>query len=224
MCAGNDLAHQNMTALFSGPYASAGGHSITPTNFEKAMVVHAARRLPKAAWHNDRDQFMQPTNEPLPSEFVADCVVWSLYANSNNSAALRDVAYAGRRWQVPNHFFPLLASALHRWSVNDGEISLQLARAEERFVARWLVSQALSTEARAVVTLAEPVWRCYFENINRLRLPKFRIATWDAGWWQARSALADASLGASEMAALKQAHDALKVKLLPQLATLGFIG
>lgn len=63
-----------------------------------------------------------------------------------------------------------------------------------------------------------------FENNNRLRLPKFRIATWDAGWWQARSALADASLGVTEMAALKQAHEELKAKLLPQLVTLGFIG
>ena len=147
-----------------------------------------------------------------------------MYANSNNTAALRDVAYEGRIWQVPNHFFPLLAGALRRWTVADGDISLQLARAEERFVAHWLAAQDLSAEARAVVTRAETVWRCYFENLNRLRLPKFRIATWDAGWWQARSALADASLGAAEMAALKQAHDELKAKLLPQLATLGFIG
>ena len=48
MCAGNDLQQQNMTALLSGPYASAGGHSVTPGNFEQAMVVHAVRRLPKA--------------------------------------------------------------------------------------------------------------------------------------------------------------------------------
>jgi hypothetical protein len=53
--------------------------------------------------------------------------------------------------------------------------------------------------------------------------PKFRIATWDAGWWQARCALADASLGAAELSALKQAHDALKAKLLPQLGPLGFL-
>ena len=224
MCAGNDLAHQNMTALFSGPYASAGGHSITPTNFEQALVVHAVRRLPKAEWHNDRDQFMQPANEPLPTEFVADCVVWSLYANSNNTAALRDVPYEGRNWQVPNHFFPLFASSLRRWTVADGEMSLQLARAEERFVAHWLAARVLSAEARAIIDQAEPVWRCYFENLNRLRLPKFRIATWDAGWWQARSALADASLGAAELSALKEAHERLKSKLLPQLTTLGFLG
>ncbi len=113
---------------------------------------------------------------------------------------------------------------MRRWTVNDGEISLQLARAEERFVARWLASHSLSAEARTVVTWAEAVWRCYFENLNRLRLPKFRIATWDAGWWQAHSALADARLGEAELSTLKTAHDALKAKLLPQVTQLGFLG
>jgi hypothetical protein len=213
MCAGNDVQHSGMTALFSGPYASAGGHSITPANFEQALVVHAVRLLPKAEWHNDRDQFMQPAAEPLPAAFVDDCVVWSLYANSNNTAALRDVRYEERDWQVPNQFFPLLAGVVSRWTVADSDIALQLARAEDRFVARWLAGRPrLSAEAQAVLRAAEPVWRLYFEHLNRLRLPKFR------------SALADAELAAAEMSALKQAHDGLKAKLLPQLAPLGFIG
>ncbi len=223
MCKGNELLNQNATALFSGPNASAGGHSITPANFEQAMVVHAVRRLPKAEWHNDRDQFMRPAIEPLPSEFVADCVAWSLYSNSNNTAALRDVSYEGLSWQVPNHFFPLLASVLRRWTVNDGAISLQLARAEDCFVARWLAAHTMSAEARAVLDCAETVWRCYFENLHRLRLPKFRISTWDAGWWQARGALGDARLGEPELSAVKVSHDALRAKLLPQLGTLGFV-
>lgn len=224
MCKGNELLNQNATALFSGPSASAGGHSITPVNFEQALVVHAVRRLPKAEWHNDRDQFMQPEVEPLSADFVGDCVVWSLYANSNNTAALRDVRYEGRDWQVPNHFFPMLAGTLRRWTIGDSDIALQLARADDRFVARWLAERALSAEARSVLLQAEPVWRLYFEQLNRLRLPKFGIATWDAGWWQARSALADAELAAAELSSLKLAHDALKGKLLPQLSALGFLG
>lgn len=82
LCAGNDIQHQNMTARYSGPYASAGGHSITPQNFEQAMVMHAVRRLPKVAWHNDRDRFMQMSTA-LPAEFIGDCTVWNLFHNSN---------------------------------------------------------------------------------------------------------------------------------------------
>src|SRR5690606_8026119 len=114
LCAGNDMQHQNMTALYSGPYASAGGHSITPGNFEQAMVVHAVRRLPKAEWHNDRDQFMQPDGV-LPDAFVTDCAVWNLFHNSNHTVALKDVAYEGRTWQVPNHFFPWPLAGVRGW-------------------------------------------------------------------------------------------------------------
>ena len=54
MSKGNDFANQNYNALFSGPYVSAGGMSVTENNFEKAMIVHAVRRIPKASWLNDR--------------------------------------------------------------------------------------------------------------------------------------------------------------------------
>ena len=223
MCKGNELLNQNATALFSGPCASAGGLSITPNNFEQALVVHAVRRLPKAEWHNDRDQFMQPTALPLPPEFVNDCVVWSLYANSNNTAALRDVSYADKTWQVPNHFFPLRLAQLRGWVLRDGDIALQLPGAQDRFVANWLVARMLTAEAQAVVTAGVAVWRLYFEQLHTLRLSRFKIASWDAGWWQARSALADQNLARPELTALKAAHAALRDKLLPQLAELGFL-
>ena len=41
MCKGNELLNQNATALFSGPYASAGSHSITPTLFERKRLLIA---------------------------------------------------------------------------------------------------------------------------------------------------------------------------------------
>src|SRR5690606_19505344 len=47
MCKGNDLVNQTFTAFLSAPYVSAGALSIVPENFEKAMVIHAVRRIPK---------------------------------------------------------------------------------------------------------------------------------------------------------------------------------
>jgi hypothetical protein len=160
MCKGNDLLNQNMTALLSGPYASAGSFNVTPENFEQVMVVHAVRRLPKARWDNDRDPFMQP-HAALPREFIDDCVVWSLYANSNNTVAMRDVEYAGRTFQMANHLFPVQLARLRRWQVGDPEITVQLPTAEERFAARWLAAQTLSAEAAAVVAAGETVFRTF---------------------------------------------------------------
>jgi hypothetical protein len=222
MCAGNDIQHQNMTALYSGPYASAGGHSITPHNFAQAMVVHAVRRLPKAEWHNDRDQFMQP-NRPLTDDFISDCTVWNLFHNSNHTVAMKNVAYAGQMFQVPNHFFPLPLAALRGMSIGDSDISLQLPNASERFVATWLAGRALSAQAQALLEAGLAVYRSYFAALGQLRSSKFKIDTWDAGWWQIRSALKDRDLGGEELAAVKAAHDALRDKLHPQLAEFGFL-
>ena len=103
MCNGNDFQHANNTALLSGPYVSAGAFSVTAENFEQAMIVHATRRMPKATWLNDRDQFMRP-NKAVSAEFVADCTVWNLFSNSNQTAALQDVFYEGETYQIHNHF------------------------------------------------------------------------------------------------------------------------
>jgi hypothetical protein len=222
MCAGNDIQHQNMTALYSGPYASAGGHSITPKNFRQAMVVHAVRRLPAAEWHNDRDQFMQPACE-LTDDFITDCTVWNLFHNSNHTVAMKNVHYAQTLWQVPNHFFPLSLATLRTLSMGDSDIALQLPNATERFVADWLASRQLSPQAQTLLNAGLAVYRSYFAVLGQLRSGKFKIDTWDAGWWQVRSALKDRDLCADELKAVRSAHDTLRDKLRPQLAEFGFL-
>ena len=222
MCKGNDLQNQNMTALFSGPYVSAGSLSITHDIFEKSMVVHTVRRLPKHDWVNHTDQFKQP-NKKLPIEFINDCVIWSLFDGKNQTASLKDVEYLGVTYQIPNHFFPFACDILKTWQVNDSDIRLQLATAQNRFVADWLAENALSTEAQSLIVAAKSVYQLYFAQLNQLRTTKFKIQTWDAGWWQIRNALADAHLGDAELKAVKLAHQALKEKLVPQVYSLGFL-
>ena len=224
MCAGNDFQHQNNTALLSAPYVSAGALSVTPDNFEQAMVVHSVRRIPKATWLNDRDQFMKP-NGVLSREFVADCVVWSLYSGSNHTAALRDVVYQGKTYNIPNHFFPFPVRHISSWHITDSDIRNTLAQAEDRFVAVWLVEHhaELSAEAYAVLESGEAIFRSYFSALRSLMTTKFKIATWDAGWWQVRSVLADANLCETEFKALSVRMNTLKAKILPSLYHYGFI-
>lgn len=136
---------------------------------------------------------------------------------------MRHVAYAGQVYEVPNHFFPWLPAAVRSWDIGDSDIAMQLPTATPRYVAQWLQGRALSPEARAVLHAGEAVWRAYLANLGRLRTAKFKIETWDAGWWQVRSALKDRALAGEELAALRAAHDALRDKLRPQLAERGFI-
>ncbi|MDR3229721.1 MAG: hypothetical protein LBT53_10045, partial [Puniceicoccales bacterium] len=233
----NDFQHQNYVCFLSGPEVNAGAYSIIQENFEKSMVIHAAQRIPRATWLNDRDQFMKPNRE-LSADFVIDCTVWNLLSNSNQTAALKDVEYEGQTYQIHNHFFPFLLKEVKTWKIADVDIKFSLLSATDTFVARWLSARAgkapasrrtsvlpsvFSAEAHAVLDAARVLYRLYFASLPRLRTGKFKIATWDAGWWQIKQSLQDEHLGAPEFAALKTAHDALKAKLLPQLSDYGII-
>jgi len=223
MCKGNDFQNQNFTALLSGPYASAGALSITAENFEKALVVHAVRRAPKATWVNDRDQFMQP-NRRLSNDFITDCVVWSLFSNSNQTASMRNVEYKKNTFQIINHFFPFKTAVINKWDITDTDIRRTLkADDKDRFVASWLHQHTLSKEAQAVMDIGQKIYKSYFNALNQLPTSKYKIEFWDAGWWQIRKAMAEVNLASDQFNQLKEAHNALKSKLLPVIDDYGFI-
>jgi hypothetical protein len=222
MCKGNDVQNQNFTALLSGPYASAGALSITEENFNKSMVIHAVRRIPKATWINDRDQFMQP-NKKLSDKFISDCTVWNLFSSSNQTVAMRDVRYKGIVYQVHNSFFPFLIKEIKKWQINDSDIALSLTNDKDRFVAQWLSKQDLSNEALLLLELGKSIYKYYFNHLNELRTNKFKISTWDAGWWQIRNTLADENLAEGMFTELKLAHSKLREKLLPKVFDYGFL-
>jgi len=204
MCPGNELQNQQQTAFLSGPQVSAGALSVTPENFVQAVVVFAARRIPKDTWVNHVDQLLRPNRELSP-EFIADCAVWSLFDSKNQTVALRDVVYQDKTYQVVNHFFPFAVAEM------------------SSFVANWLSQQKLSPEAQAVLDSARAVYQFHFENLNLQQKEKFKIETDDAGWYQIRQSLLDANLGADLLADLKHRHELLKEKILPLLVDYGIL-
>ena len=223
MCCGNDFQQQNLTALFSSPQASAGSHSITPEIFEQAMVVHAVRRIPKATWFNDRDQFMQP-NKKLSEQFINDCVIWSLFSRSNETASLRNVQYKSKVYDIINHFFPFEIKALDKWSITEKDILKYLKHDNKnRFVSEWISKSNISKEATNVLETAEQIYKIYFENFGKLATAQFKIEWWDAGWWQIKHALNDQGLAEDLFEQLNEKQDELKGKILPQIISYGFI-
>jgi hypothetical protein len=222
MCQGNDFQCQNQTSFLSGPYVSAGALSVTPENFEQAMVVHAVRRIPKATWLNDRDQFLQP-NKSLSQEFTNDCIVWSLFSDSNNTVAMKNVQYEDTVYQVHNHFFPFEVQEVKKWRINDTDILATLATAKNTYVADWLKNNDLSEEAQKVIIDVKEIYQFYFANLNQMRSNKFKIETYDAGFWQIKKAMEDVNLYKEEMNKFKITMNLLKEKLLPQLVDFGFV-
>ena len=67
-------------------------------------------------------------------------------------------------------------------------------------------------------------YEVFFEALNELRTSRVMIETWDAGWWQIRKAMTEQGFGQVVLATIKDAHDALREKLLPQVEKFGFLG
>ena len=212
VCVSNGCTYREFTSLLSGAYVGGGAVSVTPENFERAMVIHMVRRLLKKTWLNDQDQLMQPTQE-LSAEFVADAVIWSLFAPSNHTASLRGVEYEGEIYRIPNNFFPFTLAEVRDWECSSPEIKSQLeTETADRFAATWLKNRALSAEAAAVLTAGRELYKKFFAELEHLDVRRWKIADWDAGWYQIRMATG-ATVNLSGLSA----------KLLPQIYELGFL-
>ena len=224
MCKGNDVQNYNNVALLSGPYVSAGALSVVPENFEKAMVVHAVRKNVKKTWLNDRDQFLQPEAEPSEG-FVRRCTVWNLFADSNQTASLRNVAYKGETFQIINHFFPLKTSVVKKWEISDSEIVRSLKNeSEDRFMAEWVAGQKLDAQSEELLEIAGEVYKSFFKHFKDLPTAKYKVEHWDVGWWQVKKCLVEAGLEGDHFAKIEEIKKKLGAKICEEAGRLGIIG
>lgn len=224
MSCGSDMQHQNQTAIFSGPQTSAGSFSVTPPIFEHSMVLHAVRLLPTHYWHNDRDQFYRPNTDKLSQDLIADCVIWSAFASSNNTVALKDIEYKGKIYQIHNEMFPFLLSETRNWNCGLKDITAQmLAQNEDRFLAKWISEHDISPEAQAVLDIAKQLYMTVYANLNKIRWPDYKISLWDIGWYQIKKAAKDIQETEPILKELKENSQILANKILPQITALGFL-
>jgi hypothetical protein len=223
MCKGNDVQNYNNVALLSGPYVSAGALSIVPGNFDKAMVVHAVRKSVKKNWLNDRDQFLQPEARP-GVDFVRQCAVWSLFADSNQTASIRNVAYKGKTYQIVNHFFPFKVSTVKKWGISDSDINRSLKQdTDNRFVAEWLSEQTLDRACEQLLEIGQGVYQSFFENFKDLPTASYKVEHWDAGWWQIKRCLVEAGLEENRMEQIEEIKKGISLKICEEALELGII-
>lgn len=219
---GNDLQHAKYVVMLSSPNASAGAFTVVKANFEKALTLHAVKKIPKETWLNDRNQFLIPHTEPT-KEFLYDCVVWSLFASSNETTALSKVSYLGNTYQIKNNLYPFSIEEIKQWEIKDPDFRQQLVKDENRFVADWLSKHDLSSEAKKVIEKARAVYKLFYANLNQMATNKWKIDTWDAGWYQVRRCLTEHNFAADELKELSRANEQLANKILPQIEEFGFL-
>ena len=218
------MQNQNNVALLSGPYCSAGGYSVVPKNFEKSMILHAVRRIPKAIWLNDRDQFSRPNKEELPDDFISDCVIWSAFSQSNDTVSMKDIVYKDKIYQIENEMFPFLLSDVKDWGCDLRDIQNQLFTInEDRYLAKWIkYHRPLSQEAQAVYNAAKKLYKLVFSHLSETNWPDYKIQCWDIGWWQIRKAAVELVDGDVLYEVVRKEEENLSRKIEAKFSTFGF--
>ncbi|GHT40565.1 hypothetical protein AGMMS49965_09020 [Bacteroidia bacterium] len=187
--------------LLSMPYKSGECPIIDESNFEKICVTFAVRksavevfREQNLLWVRDKDVFRRPSETLQKSKnwdkFVADCVVYSLFASGSNQTSLRNYEYNGKNYRVNNEFFWLSKAQINALGIehNNMEVQIDLQNDEERFVYKKITNYELkiTSEAKALLDFATELLSKSFslrQTYNNIQ-PKYNLNAWDAGWLQ----------------------------------------
>ena len=215
MSCGSDLQKQNLTAIFSAPQSSAGSFSITKDNFEKSMIIHAVRRITKVDWLNGSDQFVIPKGdfEELSEEFKLDCIIWSLFSNSNHAVSMNNVFYKNKYYKIENQFYPFDYKEVF---LNNDFFD---NNNDKRFVSEYLKNKEkiMTKESSDLINIGKELYSFFYGNIEKLNLKKFEISLWDAGFWQIRKSLKDAKIGINIVDELKLKRDFVRNNIFGEI-------
>ena len=187
----------NNIAMYTMGFANAHGRDVTKDNFTRAAVTFSIRRsvqediaAKKLLWVRDKDIFTRPPEDLLTPEFIADCVVYSLFDRQSNQTSLRDYKYKGKTYRVINEFFPFSTASVLELAQqhHNRTIEADITGDSQRYVYQWLQdhSSDLSSEAQAVLDLAWQIIEASFakrEMFVQLK-PRYQVESWDAGWKQ----------------------------------------
>ena len=193
----NVQGSDNHTAMFTMGVQRGHGRDVTPANLTRAAVTFSIRRAvqeviadQKLLWVRDKDIFTRPPEELLTPEFVADCVVYSLFDRQSNQTSLRDYEYQGKTYRVINEFFPFSVRDMKQLAQKHRNMTIEadITGETDRFVYQWLADHHndLSEEAHALLNLAWHITETSFNKRpdHHTIHPRFQLQTWDAGWKQ----------------------------------------
>ena len=185
------------TGMYSLGFSHGHGRDITRDNLTRAAVTFSIRRSvqevisdQKLLWVRDKDIFTYPSDDLLTDEFVADCVVYSLFDRQSKQTSLRDYEYNGSTYRVINEFFPFSRDFIYDLAkeTRNFEIQEDADTDKERFVYEWITEheEHLSQEARDILDEAKSLIAdsFYLRDTFAQDKPRYQINSWDAGWIQ----------------------------------------
>lgn len=203
--------------------------SILPSNFLRITTAFSARKLVKATWINNNDNFLAP-NESHPNfnQFAYDSVIYSLFNNSSNQSSLRNVNYKNKLWKIPNHFFFMSKEEMKNLANennNDECYEDVTNESDERFVYKFIEANKdkFSKEALDVLEFAKELVRKSFKyrKIFNDDNTNYQINNWDIGWYQIKGILK--VFMKDELKAFREVYKKLSEKMRPMVYELGML-
>ena len=188
---------EKYVSSYSMGYQGANGRTITPANLTRSAVTFSIRRAvyekyeaDNQLWFHWEDNFTRPPESLLTPNFVADCMVYSLFDRKAKQTSLRNYEYKGRTYRVVNQFFPWSKESILELAQkhHNRTIEADATGDTDRAVYGWLADHArdVSPEADAVMSLA---WQVVCQSFAKradfdVIQPRFQVQSWDAGWAQ----------------------------------------
>ena len=216
-CAWNDIQNAwTLTFLISSWFSSGRWFFVNIDNIEKVGIIFTVRRLIKPTWINDRDQFLQPTEE-LSDEFQNDCLVWMLFNGSNLTASADDLEWNDKKWSIVNHFIPF----------SEAEVEAP-ERFESSFMVDYMQDKKFSKEAKQVLDEGRKLWKAYFQHTDNYSIrEEYKLNRADVGWYQIRNALKKRNEAGDyppiSFENFEETYKTLTEKLRPQVYELWFL-
>jgi hypothetical protein len=174
---------QSVYIINGGISENVGKIYINDTTFYKSVAIFAARKTIKGNWINDKDEYLAPNTEhPDYKQWNNDCLVYSLFNNSSNQSALRNITYKEKKWDIINEWLWLsnkemmdLAEQHH----NDEVYRDCKNFPKERFVYKKLQKAEISAGAKGVLDHATELLLASFEyrDILNEEHPEYHLNT-----------------------------------------------
>ena len=224
---GNNVETNNQhCSIFSSAASLGVGLSIIEKNYNKCIILFAARKLIDSNWINSKDEYLAPNeSHPKFQEFVNDSIVYSLFNGASNQSSLRNINYHNKLWDIKNEFFWMSKSEIESLAnkYNNDDCYNDAHTSSERFVYNKLQTISLSPEAQAVLDKASDIVRNTFKyrELFNQEHPEYQINNWDCGWYQIKALCKE--YAKSDYDEFVKLYKKLADKMRPMVYTLGFL-
>jgi hypothetical protein len=173
-CNSNDFQHQNEVVIQSikNNETSTFYKPVTQENFIKSCIYFTVRKIIKATWLNDRDQFLYPNEGwEMDTEFQNDCLTYALFNNNIQSKFGKNnwIPFTEYEVNARDKFESCFMTDFISGKLKQ-EIKADLFDGIAMVQAPLLVKREFSPEATAVFDAGRELWRYYHSkpdvNVN----------------------------------------------------------